>query len=84
MLTHLSPIKYKRNMKANRRPPETGARQAKSIGPMDRVHIAVPRKWLKAIEKAARQKNQGRSNFIANAAWVMAQNELDRDEVTND
>jgi uncharacterized protein (DUF1778 family) len=71
-------------MKANRRPPETGSRQPKSIGPMDRVHIAIPRKWLRMIEKAARLTNTGRSNFIAHAAFEMAQAELDADEVTND
>jgi hypothetical protein len=51
---------------------------------MDRVHIAVPRKWLRVIEKAARQRNIGRSSFIVMRAYLAAQDELAKDEVTND
>jgi uncharacterized protein (DUF1778 family) len=80
-------------MKMIRRPLETGLRQpgggrrpanAPSGAHNERVHITIHRKWLRLVEKAARRQNLGRSHFIAKAAYAMAQDELAKDEVTND
>lgn len=70
-------------MKANRRPPETGDRQSQ-VGEKTRLHIVLPKKWMRLIERAARQQNIGRSNFIARAAHQAAADMLAKDEVTND
>lgn len=61
----------------NRRPP-TGARQPKDTERKPRVHIAISAAWLATIEKAARKRNLGRSNFIVTAAYEAAQRELSK------
>lgn len=66
------------NMKPSRRPPETGKRQKKDEAPKARVHVVIARKWLAVIERAARQLNLGRSNFIAVAALDAAEKQLEK------
>lgn len=51
---------------------EDGARQPRSINNKARVHVAVPLAWLKQINRAAKLRNIGRSNFIAQAAFEAA------------
>ena len=68
-------------MKPSRRPPETGDRQSQ-VGEKTRLHIVLPKKWMRLIEKAAHRRNLGRSNFIATSAYLAAQDELAKDKPT--
>ena len=47
-------------------------------GTVVRVHIGVPRKWLKTIDAAAKKLNLSRSQFIASAAFELACEETNR------
>jgi len=60
--------------------PSSAARQPKSTD-YTRVHVFIsPPSRLKLIERAARQLNLSRSNFIVMAAYEAAQRELAKDK----